>query len=256
MKFASRVLLLASVVLALTAPATHAAPVFSEHVTGGQLDLVWIPGFFTPQRQLQPLTLDPGHPAYSNPSGDHTVAEAINTVPDSGGIIMAMLDPGAISDYSWETWMFTGDGNTRRGIVFRGDPSVGFTVAYQFVVESGLATVRLRKLSGQGATNLVTWFLPTTAPFNAPLPTNTWAHFKVNATGNQIRCWLNHVELTSTGPYVDATAPLLTGWAGLYNFRFDLGLVPVYFDDAILSVEDGPTPAAHATWGAIKARYR
>jgi hypothetical protein len=32
--------------------------------------------------------------------------------------------------------------------------------------------------------------------------------------------------------------------------------VPVYFDDAILSVEDGPTPAAHATWGAIKARYR
>ena len=67
---------------------------------------------------------------------------------------------------------------------------------------------------------------------------------------------MNCVELTGGTTITEATAPYLTGWVGLYNFRFDLGLVPVYFDGAILSVEDGPTPAQSQTWGAVKARYR
>jgi len=256
MKFASKVMLLAGAVLALTSSVSGAVPVFSEHVTGGVLDLVWTPGFNTPVRVLQPLTMDALDPAYANPSGDHTVAVAVNTIPDSGGIIMSLVDPGALNDYTWEGDMFTGAGNTRRGLFLRGDPTNGFTTGYQFVVESGLGQVRFRKLTGQGATTLGNWLLPITPPFNASLAQNTWIHLKVNAVGDDFRCWLNGVELTAGGPITDPSAPYLSGWVGIYNFRFDLGLVPVYFDDLVLSTDSDPTPAQSATWGAVKARYR
>ena len=39
-------------------------------------------------------------------------------------------------------------------------------------------------------------------------------------------------------PVFDTTDPLLTGFVGVYNFRFDLGNVPVYFDDLVLSTEN------------------
>jgi hypothetical protein len=41
----------------------------------------------------------------------------------------------------------------------------------------------------------------------------------------------------------------------VYNFRFDLGQVPVYFDDLTLS-GGGATPARAVSWGEMKARYR
>ena len=65
---------------------------FVEHVTGGDLDLPWLNGFGV-SNNMQGATLDPGHPAYDNPSGDHTVAVATNSMPDSGGIILTCTDP-------------------------------------------------------------------------------------------------------------------------------------------------------------------
>src|SRR4051794_22003397 len=104
-----------------------------EHVTGGLLDLGWDPGFGLSNR-LQPLTLLPSDPAYANPSGDHTVGVATNSAaPDSGGLILTTTDPGGYSDYVWEGWIFTGAGNTRRGLVVRADPTNQFTSSYQFV---------------------------------------------------------------------------------------------------------------------------
>lgn len=250
---------MAVLLLAAAAPAvSHAAvtPVLQEHVTGGNLDLVWVPGFNTPVRNMQALTLDAADPAYANPSGDHTIANATNTVPDSGGIILTCTDPGAFNaDYTWEGWMFTGGGNTRRGLVLRADPANNFQSCYQFVVQAGLLQINFRRLIGQTPTTLGTWFSSSLPEFNGgTIPQNTWIHMKVIATGSSFRCFLNNNELTSGGPIVDAT-PLLTGWVGAYNFRFDTGLVPVYFDDLVLSA-DAATPAKTTSWGNVKARYR
>jgi hypothetical protein len=247
--------------IAMTTCAASAAetPVLSEKVTGGNLDLIWVPGFNTPVRTMQAATLGVSDPAYANPSGDHTVAVATNTVPDSGGIILTCTDPGpfvADSAYVWEGWVFTGAGNTRRGLVVRADPTNSFQNCYQFVVQAGLLQINFRKLIGQVPTTLGSWFsssLPAYA--GGTIPQNRWIHLKVRAANSGFRCWLDGYELTGGTTIVDA-APLPSGWVGAYNFRFDVGLVPVYFDDLTLSVEIDPTPSRPATWGAVKARYR
>ena len=232
-------------------------PVLSEQVLGGVLDLTWFPGFNTPVRNMQPLTLDPSDPAYANPSGDHTVGLAVNTIPDSGGIILTCVDPGHFTtDYTWEAAMFTGAGNSRRGLVLRADPTNNFTSCYQFVVQAGLLQINFRRLIGQSPTTLATWFANSLPQFGGGLvPANTWIRLKVIAQGNSFRCFINDVEITAS-PIVDAT-PLASGWVGAYNFKFDTGLIPVYFDDFVLSAPDAAvTPTRSATWGGVKARYR
>ena len=257
----SCILVVAALLLGVTHRPASASPVqvLSEHVTGGNLDLVWVPGFNTPVRNLQALTLGPSDPGYANPSGDHTVGLAVNTVPDSGGIILTMTDPGAFSaDYEWEGWMFTGAGNTRRGLMVRGDPTNSFQTGYQLVIQSGLLQINFRRLNGQNpATTLGTWFASNLPEFaGGSIPQNRWVKLKVVAIGNTFRCYLNGFELTAGTPIVDINSPLLSGWVGCYNFRFDLGLQAVYFDDLILIAHAGPTSAQSSTWGGLKARYR
>jgi len=220
-----------------------------EHVTLGNLDLQWTNGFGV-SNNMQPLTLAPSDPAYANPSGDHTVAVATNSAaPDSGGIILTATDPLGISDYQWEAWIFTGDGSTRRGLVVRADPTNQFTSCYQFVIQSGLFQMNFRKLVNGAPTTLGTWF-STVLPGGQPQP-NTWHKMKVTAVGSQFRCFFDDFELT-TAPIDDAT--LASGWVGVYNFRFDLGGVPFYTDDLVLT--DLSSTAAHgASWGSLKALY-
>lgn len=222
-----------------------------EHVTNGALDRPWLNGFGV-SNNMQPLTLAPEHPAYNNPSGDHTVASATNSfAPDSGGVILTATDPGSVSDYIWEGWIFTGDGNTRRGLVVRADPSNDFRSCYQFVIQSGLFQINFRKLVNSAPTTLATWFaseLPA-----GSLPQNTWHHMQVTAVGSTFRCFIDGHEFTSAGPVVDTT--LLTGWPGVYNFRFDLGGVPFLTDDLIMT-DIRKTPVAPSTWGQVKARWR
>lgn len=258
----SRTLVLTALLIAVTACTAFAveAPVLTERVTGGNLDLVWVPGFNTPVRNMQALTLDPSDPAYANPSGDHTIALAVNTIPDSGGIILTCTDPGAYgladSFYVWEGWMFTGTGNTRRGLVLRADPTNSFQSCYQFVIQAGLLQINFRKLIGQVPTTLGTWFSSSLPGYGGgTIPQNRWVHMKVVAKADTFRCYLDGVELTSGSGIVDPS-PLLTGWVGAYNFRFDVGLVPVYFDDFILTANLGPTAARNQSWGQVKARYR
>ena len=81
---------------------------------------------------------------------------------------------------------------------------------------------------------------------------NTWHKMKVSAIGNQIRCFWDGTELTTT-PIVDSD--LTGGWVGVYNFRFDIGSVPFYTDDLLLSPPPA-TPTADQTWGQVKKRYR
>jgi hypothetical protein len=49
--------------------------------------------------------------------------------------------------------------------------------------------------------------------------------------------------------------PFLTGWVGCYNFRFDVGGIPVFFDDLTFSA-DPVTPATPTTFGGLKSKYR
>jgi hypothetical protein len=239
---------LASLAALVLAEAAVAAPLRAEHVTGGALDLVWAPGFGV-TANMKPLTLDPSDPAYANPSGDHTVACATNMPPDSGGIILTATDPAGVKDYIWEAEIFTGAGNTRRGLVVRADPSNGFASCYQFVIQSGLFQLNFRKLVNSAPTTLGTWFA-NTLPGGVP-QVNTWHHMTVIAAGNQFRCFWDGFELTST-PIVDGD--LSSGWVGVYNFRFDLGGVPFYTDDLLLT--DLVTPTLPASWGKLKALYR
>ena len=237
--------------LSMTAAMSAHASFLAEHVTGGHLDLVWNPGFGV-TNNMQPLTLTPSDPAYANPSGDHTVAVATNSfAPDSGGIILTATDPMGQADYTWEGWFFTGDGNTRRGLVVRADPTNGFQSCYQFVIQAGLFQINFRKLVAGAPTTLGSWFA-NTLPGGVPT-TNSWHKLKVIASGPYFRCFFDGFELTSSPGIVDTDLP--TGWVGVYNFRFDLGGVPVYFDDLELNPEN-PTPTANTTWGAVKARWR
>jgi hypothetical protein len=209
---------------------TASAELLSEHVSGGSLDLHWAPGFET-ANTMYGKTLDSSNPAYANPSGDHTVAVAQNASPDSGGIIVTVVDPGASSsDYTWEGWVFTGGGDTRRGIVLRATPGNHFETMYQFVIQAGLFQITFRKLDNQTPTTLGNWFA-TVLPAGS-IPQNTWHKMKVIAIGDHFRCFFDDFELTTT-PIIDASIP--SGWVGCYNFRFDLGNVPVYFDDLVLS---------------------
>jgi hypothetical protein len=238
------------VILASVAPLPSAAAILEEHVTGGVLDLPWLNGFGV-SANLQPLTLVSGDPALPNPSGDGTVGVATNSAaPDSGGVVLSGVDPGNISDYAWEAWVFTGAGNTRRGLVVRADPTNQFQTCYQFVVQSGLLQFNFRKLVNSAPTTLGTWF-SNSFPGGQPLP-NTWHHMRVVAIGDQFRCYWDGYELTQTGPIVDSS--IATGWVGVYNFRFDLGGVPFYVDDLVLE-DISATPTKRTSWGQVKDIY-
>jgi len=247
-----RHLVIALVLGSTLATSAQAAVVKQERVPSGVLEQTWTPGFNQPNT-LNAAVLTGADPAYANPSGDHTVGFLTNASPDSGGLALACTDVNGQADYDWEGWFFTGAGDTRRGLVLRANPSNQFQDCYQFVINSGLFTIAFRKLVAGAPTTLASWtanLLPGGVPQQ-----NTWHHLKVSAAGNGFRCWFDGFELTGGTPIVDATSPLLTGWVGVYNFRFDLGGVQVYWDDLTLSV-GGATPAHVGTWGEIKARYR
>lgn len=249
------------IALALAAAAAlsaHASPALAapnvikqERVPGGMLEQLWEAGFDT-DRNLQALTLFPSDPAYANPSGDHTVGVLTNTVQDSGGLALAVTDPLGQADYEWEGWFFTGDGNTRRGLVFRASPANDFATHYQFVINSGLFQILLRKVVNSVPSVLGSW-TSNTLPGGVPA-VNTWHHMRVRADANAFRVWFDGHELTGGTPIIDATSPLLTGFVGCYNFRFDLGNVPVYFDDFVLST-DAVVPARSVTFGQLKSRF-
>ena len=246
MNVATRYLAAASLLFIAGVAITNSA--IQEHVTGGRLDLVWHNGFGV-SANMKPLTLQPTDPGFTNPSGDHTVACATSMPPDSGGIILTATDPMGMSDYEWKAWIFTGDGNTRRGLVVRADPANGFMNSYQFVIQSGLFQLNFRKLLNQTPTTLGTWFA-NTLPGGVPA-VNTWHEMKVLAVGNSFRCFWDGFELT-TAPIMDGD--LSTGWVGVYNFRFDLGGIPFLTDDLVLSPA-GKTPASTKSWGEVKQRY-
>ncbi len=221
-----------------------------EHVTNGALDLTWVAGFGQPGNDvpmnLAPQTLAPGHPAYDNPSGDHTVANATTScAPNCGGIILSATDPGALTDYAWEGWVFV-DGTSRRGLAVRCDASTNLSTGYVLVIEPSLIQVRFRKLSAMGATTLGDWFVTP-----GSIPTNTWRRLRVIAQGSSFRCFLDGAELTTT-PILDASYP--SGWVGVYNFNQAASNNVAYFDD--LALVDGITGTTRPTWGSLKVRYR
>jgi len=232
----------------------HAVGVRAEHVTGGVLDLVWDPGFGL-SNTMQAATLAPSDPGYANPSGDHTVAKAVTSfAPDSGGIILTATDPGGVDDYVWEGWFFTGDGNSRRGLVVRADPSNGFQTHYQLTIRSGLITIDFRKFVGGGpVATLGSWLTPS-LPGGVPAA-NTWHTFKISASGNQFHCYYDGVDLNGGSAIVDASSPILSGWVGCYNFNASQGFIPALFDDLIMTPE-AFTATRGMTWGQLKAGYR
>lgn len=237
MSFTKIAALAAALCLAFAAPSA-ATELLAEHVTGGHLDLMWIGGYHTPNT-MYAKTLDSSSPAFANPSGDHTVAVAQNASPDSGGIIVTSTNPGAFeTDYIWEGEIFTGAGETRRGLILRADPSNDFESFYMLVIEPGLFQIRFRKLVSGVPTTLASWFA-TVLPAQS-IPRNSWHKLKVIAQGTSFRCFFDDFELT-TAPIVDAS--IASGWVGVYNFRFDQGNVPVYFDDLVLSCVSS-TPVA------------
>jgi hypothetical protein len=251
MQVAKRLALVLGFTLVLNVPA-HALVIKQERVPGGVLEQTWNPGFGLPNT-LNAAVLGPSDPGYANPSGDHTVGVLTNAAPDSGGLALACTEVVGSGDYDWEGWFFTGDGNTRRGLVLRANPANGFQDCYQFVINSGLFTIAFRKLVLGAPQTLGSW-TANVLPGGIP-QVNMWHHLKVSALNNGFRCWFDDFELTGGSPIVDATAPLLSGWVGVYNFRFDLGGVPVYFDDLTLSGET-VTPAQAVSWGQVKTRYR
>lgn len=222
-----------------------------ERVPGGFLEQLWEAGFNT-DRNLQPLTLLPSDLGYANPSGDHTVGVLTNTVQDSGGLALAVTDPLGQADYEWEGWFFTGAGNTRRGLVFRADPTNDFATHYQFVINAGLFQILLRKVVNSAPSVLASW-TSNTLPGGIPAQ-NTWHHMRVRADANAFRVWFDGHELTAGTPVIDPTSPLLTGFVGCYNFRFDLGNVPVLWDDFVLST-DAITSSRGISFGQLKTRF-
>lgn len=238
----------AALVAGTLAGGVPSAGAIEERVTGGALDLTWVPGFQV-SNNLTAVTLGGADAGFANPSGDHTVGRLVNAMPDSGGIALAGTDPGGVADYLWEAWVFTGGGDSRRGLVVRADPSNGFASCYQFVIQAGLLQLNFRRLVNGAPTTLGTWFT-TSTPGGLP-QLNTWHHMKVLAEGASFRCFWDGFELTAT-PIADASLP--TGWAGVYNFRFDIGGIPMLVDDLVLTPT---TVSVHpASWTRLKGLYR
>lgn len=239
--------LFAVLVLGALAPPA-AAETVEEHATGGAFDQSWSPAFGLPPN-LVPVAGAPSDAEYDNPSGDHTVVCLTNSEPQMGGLGKAAMDPlGNDGDYRWEGWMFTGDGSTRRGLVVRSNQHAQFTSCYQLVLEQGLLTINLRKLGGESGAALASWL---TTDFGGFPGQNVWVHLAIEVQGNALTCYYNGRQLNAT-PIVDAVDPLLSGWPGVYNFRFDLGGVSVYFDDLILTPEE-PVAVEPTTWSRLKA---
>ncbi len=242
MRFTYRSTVIAAVLMALATSAS-AQMIRAEYVTGGALDESWIVGFGL-SNAVTPRTMVFGDPAYSNPSGDHTVLVATNTDQENGGLALSCVTAAGYSDYSWKANIFTGNGDSRRGIIVRANPDNNYQSCYQLVIEQGLLTVRFRKLVNGTPTTLATWF---TTP-----ATQTWRSLEVRAVGSSFRCFLDGVELT-TSPIVDTDLP--TGDAGVYNFRFDIGGIEFLVDD--LELEALHTVAVQSTtWGKVKSLYR
>ena len=244
------ILVLATV---FAAAAATAGPL-AEHVTGGNLQLEWVPGYNTPNNMFG-RTLDPSDPAYANPSGDHTVAVARTAIPDSGGIIVTMVNPHGMSDYSWEGWVFLGSGPTdsRRGLMFRADSTNNFKSFYQFVMDAGQSQLKIRKfVDGNRVLPDPRVWLVTVLPA-LPMP-NTWHKLKVVDKAGEIRCFFDDFELTSDaqGPVLDTTLP--AGWVGCYNFRFDAGPIEAYFDDLVLTCTDPVALDFHVFPGWLNQR--
>ena len=245
-----KILLPVALSLVLLAPAANAQfVVFEENVTGGTLDQMWTPGFFL-TNNLEPVTLQPGDPGYPNPSGDNTVGALTNLPPEQGGLGIAVTDAQGFANYRWEGQVWMGNGDTRRGLIVRaGTPAAGYTENYQFVIQPGLLTLTLRKLSGEGATTLAEWFTTDTqSGFPAQ---NTWQKMAIEAVGNTLRVFWNDEELTSV-PVEDGA--LATGAVGVYNFRFDLGGVTVLYDDLKLT-STGIVSNEDESFGRLKARF-
>lgn len=248
-----RTLLATALALTLFAGAAAAVVVTEEHVTGGVMQLNWLTGFNT-DRKLEPLTLDPGHPAYAtHPSGDFTVGSLTTAIPDSGGIALSCVDPLGQADYEWEAWVNMGNGDSRRGLVLRADYASNFANSYLFVIYAGLGQIQFRKLAGQTPTSLRAW-ITNTLPGGVPA-LNSWHHMKVQASANMFRCWWDGTELTAGNPIVDTNSPYLTGFVGVYNFNFSTGGLTALFDDLVLSTEQ-VVPAQHTSWGRLKNLYK
>lgn len=253
-----RTLLATAVALTLIAGAAAAAGttgpfvITEEHVTGGAMQLNWLTGFFT-DRKLEPLTPGVADPAYANPSGDHTVGALTTAIPDSGGLALSCVDPLGQADYEWEGWVFTGNGDSRRGLVVRADHAANFSNAYVFVLYAGMGQLQFRKLAGQTPTSLRAW-ITSTLPGGVPA-LNSWHHMRVQASANMFRCWWDGAELTAGNPIIDATSPYLTGFVGVYNFNFSVGGITAHFDDLVLSTEQ-VVAAKNTSWGRLKNLYR
>jgi len=241
------------ILLAAVVSSANAAGIKKETVPGGTLEQTWLPGFGV-GRSFTALTLTGADPAIPNPSGDNTVAVLQNNDTNLGGIAACATDPGGYSDYTWEANFFTGNGDTRRGLILRADPTNGFQTFYQFVINAGLFQIRFRKFVAGAPVvpDLASWFA-TVLPAGVPA-LNSWHHLRVDATANAFDCWFDGTKLNAT-PIVDATDPILTGWVGAYNFSASVGEVPVYFDDLDLTCTTPPTAARGTTWGALKKLY-
>jgi hypothetical protein len=244
-------LLTATLAGSAAASGGHLFTFLQERVPDGTLENVWSPGFGV-GRTFVGATLPSTDPAFTNPSGDHTVAVLTNNDINLGGIAACAAE-SKCPDYYWSGWFFTGGGNTRRGLIVRADPTNQFQTFYQLVVNAGLFQLRFRKfVNGAPLPDLASWFL-NTLPGGLP-QVNTWHQMEISAQGNQFRCWFDGVEMT-TAPIVDNDSPILTGWVGAYNFSASVGEVPVYFDDLLLE-GDKPTPVRRTTWGELKQRFR
>lgn len=248
-----RTLLATAIALTLFAGASGAVVVTEERVPGGVTQLNWLTGFNT-DRKLEGLALDAANPAYAgHPSGDKTVGVLTTAIPDSGGIALSCVDPLGQADYEWEGWIFTNNGDTRRGLIIRADHSNNFQNCYMFVLYAGMAQLQFRKLAGQIPTSLRSW---VTGALPGGVPAlNSWHHMKVQASANMFRCWWNGTELTAGNPIVDNNNPYLTGFVGVYSFNFSVGGLIAYFDDLVLSTEQ-VVPAAPTSWGRLKSLYR
>jgi len=244
----------AVLLMVLSASVAGAVVVKQERVPGGALEQTWLPGFGV-GRTFTPLTLAAGDPANPNPSGDNTVAVLQNNDINLGGIAACATDNNGFADYTWEGDFFTGAGSTRVGLILRADPTNGFQTFYQFVINSGLFVIRFRKFvnGAPGVPDLASWtanILPGGIPQQ-----NSWHHMRVDAVGNKFDCFFDGFKLNASAIEDTSLTPILTGWAGAYNFSAGVGEVPVYFDNLTLTV-GGPTPTHGVTWGSLKKLYR
>jgi hypothetical protein len=220
---------------------------YGEYVTGGILDLTWFACYGA--NNLEAYELIPDDLCYPSPSGDNYVGRLVGSYPGTPFALGSVLaGDSTLADYRVDAWICVGQGNAKRGILFRsnGDCSMG----YQLILDAGMFTLMFRYADGGMMPIVLDSWSNTDIPGGIPAA-YSWHKFSIEGMGDQFNLYFDDVLLDGCPITHGAIA---NGQFGVYIFSAEPSDIVLIADDIVAS-DFGPSAVEATTWGRIKGMY-